>query len=430
MSPGSGVGCRARTARLRLAAPLLGRQPSLLRAAGGPGGPTGCRRGSHRVAQQVGHPLARGHPVAALLAVLRRGHDEQPAADEPRVERPQHPAPLGLGEPGEGATSSSSSTRLSAVLTPWPPGPDDRENRSTSRSPGTVRPCGTPGPGGTTRSIRASPCRPRARAAARAPAASSRSAHSSSGAMSKTASSMPACRSPSSAYRFGTVAMVKSFGSTSSSSSHRNGRRDRADVVAAHRVGGGDRVVARVLVVVDEHRLGVAVLAPPGRRDVVGDAALHLPRERQRRPAHVAEPVVGADPHVDVQPVAPTRLRPPHGAQLVEHLVGDVRGPPHAGEGGVRHRVEVDAPLVGLLGVGPAAVPRVELDGAHLHRPGDVGQPGDAQLVGVQAVAGEVQPHRLDPRRRTARAAASGAPCARRRRRGSGAACTAARAAR
>ena len=81
----------------------------------------------------------------------------------------------------------------------------------------------------------------------------------------------------------------------------------------------------------------------------------------------------------------------------------DVRPPAAPGEGGVRHRVEVDAPLVGLLGVGPAAVPRVELDGAHLHRPDDVGEPGHAQLVGVQAVAGEVQPHRLDPRRRPAR---------------------------
>ena len=45
----------------------------------------------------------------------------------------------------------------------------------------------------------------------------------------------------------------------------------------------------------------------------------------------------------------------------------------------------------------------MELDGAHLHRPRDVGEPGDAQLVGVQAVAGEVQPHGLDPRWRTAR---------------------------
>src|SRR6516165_268787 len=39
---------------------------------------------------------------------------------------------------------------------------------------------------------------------------------------------------------------------------------------AAHRVGAGDGVVARVLVVVDEEHRGVAVLAPPGRRHLVG----------------------------------------------------------------------------------------------------------------------------------------------------------------
>ena len=37
--------------------------------------------------------------------------------------------------------------------------------------------------------------------------------------MSNTASSMPACRSPSLAYRAGTVAIVKSRGSTSATSS-------------------------------------------------------------------------------------------------------------------------------------------------------------------------------------------------------------------
>ena len=87
-----------------------------------------------------------------------------------------------------------------------------------------------------------------------APARSSRSAHSSSGAMSKTWSSMSACRSPSSANR----------------SRHREDREvARVDVVdlvpadrgrdpgvgqPAHGVRRRDRVVARVLVVVDEQR--------------------------------------------------------------------------------------------------------------------------------------------------------------------------------
>ena len=41
--------------------------------------------------------------------------------------------------------------------------------------------------------------------------------------MSKTSSSMSACRSPSSAYRAGIVKIVKSWGSASSTSSQRTG---------------------------------------------------------------------------------------------------------------------------------------------------------------------------------------------------------------
>ena len=78
------------------------------------------------------------------------------------------------------------------------------------------------------------------------------------------------------------------------------------------------------------------------------------------------------------------------------HDVGD---PAHRGERAVGHRVEVDAPLVGPLDVGPPGVPRVELDRRHLHRPDHLGQLGDAQLVGVQAVAREVDAHGLQPRR-------------------------------
>ena len=45
----------------------------------------------------------------------------------------------------------------------------------------------------------------------------------------------------------------------------------------------------------------------------------------------------------------------------------------------------------------------MELDGGHLDRPDHGGQFGHAQLVGVPAVAGEVHPHRLQPRRRSGR---------------------------
>lgn len=48
--------------------------------------------------------------------------------------------------------SRLSCTRESAVLTLWPPGPEERENCSTSSPAGTRRPRGAPGPGGTCRS--------------------------------------------------------------------------------------------------------------------------------------------------------------------------------------------------------------------------------------------------------------------------------------
>src|SRR5262249_16707236 len=56
-----------------------------------------------------------------------------------------------------------------------------------------------------------------------APSRSSRSAHSSRGSNDHTASSMPACRSPSSANRAGMVYMVKSPGSAESISDHSMG---------------------------------------------------------------------------------------------------------------------------------------------------------------------------------------------------------------
>ena len=55
--------------------------------------------------------------------------------------------------------SSLSCTRESVVSTPWPPGPEARENCSTSSSAGTLRPRGAPAPGGTYRSSTRSVCR-------------------------------------------------------------------------------------------------------------------------------------------------------------------------------------------------------------------------------------------------------------------------------
>ena len=134
-----------------------------------------------------------------------------------------------------------------------------------------------------------------------------------------------------------------------------------------------------------------------------GRPALDLAGEGQRGPADVGEAVGGLDAHVDVHAPAARGLRPAGGAELVEHLVDDPGHPAHRRRRALGHRVEVDAPLVGLLGVGPPGVPRVELDGRHLHRPDHLGQLGHAQLVGVLPVAGEVDAHGLEPGRGPAR---------------------------
>src|SRR3954454_16218105 len=73
---------------------------------------------------------------------------------------------------------------------------------------------------------------------------------------------------------------------------------DRGFWNAADRVGARDRVVAGVLVVVDEDLLRIAVLPPPGGGGVVGAAPLHLAREGEGGPPHLVEPPARLDPDV------------------------------------------------------------------------------------------------------------------------------------
>ena len=215
--------------------------------------------------------------------------------------------------------------------------------------------------------------------------------------MSNGWSSMSACRSPISANRCGHREDGEVVGHAVVDLVPADRRRHAGLGHAPDRVGGGDRVVARVLVVVDEELRGVAVLAPPRRRDLSPGPPLDLACERQRAAAYVLEAVVGRDPHVDVHPRPAAGLGEADGTELVEHLVGDVGDPLHGGPVALRTRVEVDAPLVGLLGVGAPAVPRVELDRRHLHRPDDARQLGHAQLVGGALPPREEQLDGLDP---------------------------------
>ena len=183
--------------------------------------------------------------------------------------------------------------------------------------------------------------------------------------------------------------MVKSPGRTSSTSLHSIGVETVPSRVAAHAVGRGDGVVARVLVVVDEQHCGVTVLAPPGGRHVVRCPSLDLAGEGQGGTTYVPEAVRRLDPHVDVHPLATTGLRPADRTQVVEHLVRDVGHAPYAakshsgiGSRSIRHSSGFSVSARRLFH-------GMELHRRHLHRPDHRAQLGDAELVGRAVVARE-----------------------------------------
>ena len=133
----------------------------------------------------------------------------------------------------------------------------------------------------------------------------SRSAHSSSGSMPNTASSIPACRSPSRGVALGhggdrqLAAAARRRSRPSRSAPRRSPRRRRGPSRRRRSCGRG--------------RSGCSRRTPwPGSRSlrhqtvvgIVRDPALHLAGERQRRPPHVGEAVLGGDPDVDVDPRA------------------------------------------------------------------------------------------------------------------------------
>ena len=92
-----GVGVRAAALRLRLAANLLGAEPTLL------GALRRCRTSAARrgwgqcANEQPPHSLPRGHPVGMLRPVLGRD-DGQPTTGCPRTERLQDSLALALGQ--------------------------------------------------------------------------------------------------------------------------------------------------------------------------------------------------------------------------------------------------------------------------------------------------------------------------------------------
>ena len=223
------------------------------------------------------------------------------------------------------------------------PGAASRRQLPSSPSLGCTR-FGSPGIFGKFGGYGASPT----------PSFSSRSTHSSSTRRSHTASSIPVVQIAElrEARRHRRDREVLHLDVGQLVPAHR--RRHRCIRPSAHRVRGEDRAVARVLVVVDEHALA-ALLLPPRGRDELRRAPLDLARERERAAAHDGELPVRLDAAVDVHAAVAARLRPADVADLVEHLVHDRRRPASPRRTRARLRVDVDAQLVGLLGVARAA---------------------------------------------------------------------------
>src|SRR5690606_16373079 len=149
-----------------------------------------------------------------------------------------------------------------------------------------------------------------------------------------------------------------------------------------------------VLVVVDEDA-PPALLLPPLGGHLAGQATLQLAPEGDRGAAQVDEVPARLDPHVDVDAAAAGGLRIAGVAELLEQLAGDGGDPYRVGEVGAGLRVEVEPQLVGVVDVGGAHRPRMEGDRPHLGGPGDDGDLGRADLVGV-AAGGEPDAGGLD----------------------------------
>ncbi len=162
------------------------------------------------------------------------------------------------------------------------------------------------------------------------------------------------------------------------------------------RIGGRDRPVLGVLVVVEED--AVTLLLPPLGGGDRGDPPLHVPGEGQGGSPDLGIGPARLDPDVDVDPARARRLRPadqPDGFERLPGREGDLAnvGPRHAG-----HGVEIDPKLVGVIEILGTDRVRVEVDAAEVHDPGKARGIVDHDLVGGSA-GREAQGGRADPLR-------------------------------
>ncbi len=180
---------------------------------------------------------------------------------------------------------------------------------------------------------------------------------------------MPRIGSPTAAMRAGIVSSVNTSGSTRRDLVPEQRRRDARVRRGADRVRRGDRPVARVLAVVDEHADAIGD-APRRRRDrLVVDTALDLDRKRLREAANLGKRQLGLDRREDVEARRARRLRVRAQPELVHHLAHDERDLAHERPLAVARRVEVDQQIVGLLDLRDARRPRVQLDASEVRDP-------------------------------------------------------------
>ena len=136
---------------------------------------------------------------------------------------------------------------------------------------------------------------------------------------------MPAWTSPRSANQSAELCTVKSSTATDGQLVPGERRRHGGAGRWAHRVGGGDRPVAGVLVVVDE---APARRAPPSTSwwsPGPARAARASRAERDRGAAYLGEGPARLDPDVDVDPRPPVVFGQPHQPELVEHRLDQRR---------------------------------------------------------------------------------------------------------
>ena len=149
------------------------------------------------------------------------------------------------------------------------------------------------------------------------------------------------------------------------------------------RAGRAHGAILRVLVVVDED--AVTLLLPPGAGGETGHAAFDVARQRERRAAHFVEAPAALDAHQHMHSARAGRLRPAGETEVVQCRVDDLRDLADLGPFHARHRIEVDAQLVGMIERLRADRMRMQLQAGEVRHPGEVGGSAWHHLLGAAA---------------------------------------------